>query len=71
MKGRTERILIIFAFAIFLQNTSLASAQSCRWDGTAPFCGGECGDGETEINRLGSIPDFWEPPFVNSNSNFD
>ncbi|HEY5802025.1 MAG TPA: hypothetical protein VIT92_17510 [Burkholderiaceae bacterium] len=28
-----------------------AQSQTCRWDGTAPFCSGECGDGETEKTR--------------------
>ena len=47
-----------------------ALAQTCRWDGTAPFCDGSCGGGETELTRLGSIPDFWTAPFVNSNPPF-
>jgi hypothetical protein len=45
-------------------------AQSCRWDGTAPLCNGSCGSNETELTRLGSIPDFWVPPFVNQNPPF-
>jgi hypothetical protein len=48
----------------------LAIAQSCRWDGTAPFCSGSCGGGETELTRLGSIPDFWVPPYVYQNPPF-
>ncbi|MEM9594660.1 MAG: hypothetical protein AAGD06_10360 [Acidobacteriota bacterium] len=27
---------------------------TCRWDGTAPFCGGECEDDEFEVKRCGS-----------------
>jgi hypothetical protein len=45
-------------------------AQSCRWDGTAPFCSGSCGDNEMEMTDLGSIPDFWVPPFVYVNPPF-
>ena len=47
-----------------------AAAQSCRWDGTAPLCSGSCGGGETEMTRLGGLPDFWIPPFVNANPPF-
>jgi hypothetical protein len=27
------------------------SYSSCRWDGTAPFCKGQCLPGEIEVNR--------------------
>ncbi len=47
-----------------------AAAQSCRWDGTAPFCSGSCGSNETEVTRLDGIPSFWVPPFVNQNPPF-
>jgi len=56
--------LVACAFAFFIFDVSSAPAQTCRWDGTAPFCSGECGGNETELTRLGSIPDFWIPPFV-------
>jgi hypothetical protein len=45
-------------------------AQSCRWDGTSPFCSGSCGAGENEVTRLAGIPDFWEPPIVNMDAEF-
>ena len=61
---------IVFAFALFTLDIPLAAAQSCRWDGTAPFCSGSCGANETELTRLGSIPDFWVSPFVNQNPPF-
>ena len=44
---------------------SSAIAQTCRWDGTAPFCNGECGANETETARLDKIPDFWVYPYAN------
>jgi hypothetical protein len=44
-----------------------ATAQSVRWDGTAPFCSGECGPNETEIDRRdtspGSPPEYNGPQF--------
>jgi len=66
-------ISLLFAFtlfALFTLNVPSAAAQTCRWDGTAPLCGGECSGNETEISRLGSIPDFWVPPFVSQNPSF-
>ncbi|WP_454752644.1 hypothetical protein [Cupriavidus necator] len=42
---------------------SLALAQTCRWDGTAPFCSGSCRDGESETMRLSSSPDHWQDAF--------
>ena len=63
-------ILIVFVFALFTINVSIASAQTLRWDGTAPFCSGSCGGNETEITRLDAIPDFWVPPFVNLTAPF-
>lgn len=47
-----------------------AVAQTCRWDGTAPLCDGECNGDETEITRLDSVPSHWTPPFVNQNPPF-
>lgn len=43
-----------------------AGAQSCRWDGTAPFCDGSCSGSEVELTRLDGLPPFWNPPFVNT-----
>jgi hypothetical protein len=72
MKTRIWKVpaLMVFAFASLALDTLHAHAQSCRWDGTAPFCSGECGGGETELTRLDSIPDFWVPPFVYINPPF-
>lgn len=42
---------------------SLALAQTCRWDGTAPFCSGSCRGGESETMRLSSSPDHWQDAF--------
>jgi hypothetical protein len=63
-------VLFIFTFALLILNIPNALAQTCRWDGTAPFCSGKCSGSETEITRLDSIPDFWVPPFVNQNPSF-
>lgn len=63
-------LLVVVAFALFMLNLPFASAQSCHWAGTAPFCSGACGGNETELTRLGGIPDFWVPPFVNVNPPF-
>jgi hypothetical protein len=66
------RVLAVvpFAFALFAVHVPHATAQSCRWDGTAPLCSGECGGDETEVTRLDAIPDFWIPPMVNQNPDF-
>ena len=69
MNTRRACALIIVATALFTLKIPL-TAQTCRWDGTAPFCNGACGANETEISRLGSIPDFWVPPFVSQNPPF-
>jgi hypothetical protein len=50
-------------------NVSKATAQSCRWDGTGPFCGGECSAGEQEITRLSTWPGHWTPVIVNPAAN--
>ena len=72
IKPKVRGILtqFILAFTIFTLMPLAVLAQSCHWDGTAPFCSGSCGANETEITRLGSIPDFWVPPFVNQNPPF-
>jgi hypothetical protein len=62
--------LIVAAVALFTLDIPLASAQSCRWDGTAPLCNGSCGGNETEVTRLDAIPSFWVPPFVTVNPPF-
>jgi hypothetical protein len=42
---------IVIAFATVALVSSHADPQTCRWDGSAPFCDGECGAGETEKTR--------------------
>jgi hypothetical protein len=66
-----RRILapVVFAIALFTLDIPFVAAQ-CRWDGTAPFCNGQCGNNETEKARLDSIPDFWVPPYTNQNPPF-
>ncbi len=44
---------IVFLLAA-LAAPAPGQAQTCRWDGTAPFCSGECGDNETEKLRASS-----------------
>jgi len=62
---------VLLQLTVILGLTSrIANAQSCRWDGTAPLCSGSCNANETELTRLGSIPDFWVPPFVYQNPPF-
>lgn len=51
MCARLLSWLFLLGLALIAFSPDPARAQSCRWDGTAPFCGGECGDGETEMNR--------------------
>jgi hypothetical protein len=70
MDSRRVLALVAFAFALLLLDPPWAAAQTCRWDGTSPFCDGSCGGDETEVTRLGSIPSFWTPPFVNQNPPF-
>src|SRR5687767_3910069 len=60
---------ITFAWVALAVTPSLAQTD-CRWDGTAPFCGGSCSGDETEMTRLDAIPDFWIPPMVNQNPSF-
>jgi hypothetical protein len=67
---RFKRMLVLIAFAFAMLGISRARAQTCRWDGTAPLCSGSCNGNETEVTRLGSIPDFWVPPFVNQTPPF-
>lgn len=59
---------MMFAGLALFFSASVAYSQSCRWDGTAPFCNGSCGGNEMEVTRLDAIPDFWVPPFVNGPS---
>ena len=69
MSIRTLAAPFVIAF-MFLVSLAPASAQNCRWAGTAPICNGSCGAHETEMTRLGSIPDFWTAPFVSQTPPF-
>lgn len=52
MKFRQRVFPIECALVILLiGNVGNVSGQQCRWDGTAPYCAGECGPGETEVHR--------------------
>lgn len=57
------------AFVLLLIAAPNAAAQSCRWDGTAPICGGECGAGEEEITRLSTWPGHWTPAVTSPTAN--
>ena len=70
MDGARMLAILAFTSTLLALNVPQAAAQTCRWDGTAPFCDGECGGNETEITKLDAIPDFWVPPFVNQNPPF-
>ena len=70
MKTRMMYVFSVFAFSCLSSLISTAEAQNCRWDGTAPWCAGECSGNETEVTRLDAIPAFWVPPFVYVNPPF-
>jgi hypothetical protein len=70
MHARRMLMLVILAFVLLALDSFQAAAQTCRWDGTSPFCDGECGDNESEIARLSAIPPHWTPPFVIQNPPF-
>lgn len=70
MNSTRQALSLVFAILLSIASIPDAHAQSCRWDGTAPLCAGACGGNETEVTRLGSLPDYWIPPFVNQNVPF-
>lgn len=57
--GNRPFLFLAIVSAIFVLSAVEAAAQSCRWDGTGPFCSGSCGSGEQEITRLQTWPGFW------------
>lgn len=57
------RICLFFTCAVQLALPTFAVAQTYRWDGTAPFCSGECNSNEIEITRATSPPG--SPPAYN------
>lgn len=61
-------VLIVSLLALLPQ---VSFAQSCRWDGTAPWCAGACGGGETEVFRASDLPPHWKDAFpAIQNTNF-
>jgi hypothetical protein len=59
-----QRIWRCVPLLLVLFHHAPALAQTCRWDGTAPWCDGECSDDEQEITRLDGLPEHWVPPIV-------
>src|SRR4051812_41929865 len=51
MKLRAIGVLSVLTICLLAITTAPSLAQTCRWDGTAPFCNGECGNNETEVFR--------------------
>lgn len=66
---RLSALLLLMA-ALLALGSSPAAAQTCRWDGTAPLCSGECSGDETEMTRLDAVPAGWVSPFINQNPPF-
>jgi hypothetical protein len=64
MKALRVFVLIGCALVLIALDVPQAPAQTCRWDGTSPFCDGSCGNDETEILRLDTSPG--SPPVVNA-----
>lgn len=63
------KVVLIVSSIILIPQSSLA--QSCRWDGTAPWCAGACGGGETEVFRASDLPPHWKDAFPGiQNTNF-
>lgn len=56
-------LLLALVVAANLASISRANADSYRWDGTSPFCSGECGPNETEVTRASTSPG--SPPAYN------
>ena len=67
--GKRPFLFLAMVFATLIFGAVEAAAQSCRWDGTAPFCSGSCASGEQEITRLQTWPGFWTPVIVNPATN--
>ena len=59
--------LVVVPLALLAIRPPQATAQTYRWDGTAPVCDGSCGANETEITRAavinGAPPGYYGPPF--------
>jgi Bacterial tandem repeat domain 1 len=61
--SRRRTVVLNGLVSLLLLGASSARAQTCRWDGTSPFCDGECSGNETEITRAGTAPG--SPPAYN------
>ena len=55
-RSRKIFLWIIFAFFSLLLLNGRASAQTCSWQGTSPFCSGTCGANESEETRSRTDP---------------
>jgi hypothetical protein len=55
----------VFSCVALTLGPAPARAQTCRWDGTAPYCAGECGIGETEEGRASAAHMVTSLPSVN------
>ncbi|CAN7757911.1 hypothetical protein LJR296_006854 [Cupriavidus necator] len=63
-----NRILVTLSLSLL---PGIGLAQTCRWDGTAPWCSGSCGSGETEMARVSDLPEHWKQAFpIAQNTNF-
>jgi hypothetical protein len=66
-----QLLKIVLAFLVITLLPQSAFAQSCRWDGTAPWCAGACRGGETEVFRASDLPPHWKDAFpAVQNTNF-
>jgi Polyglycine hydrolase-like, structural repeat len=56
-------MVVVFALALLaMESPQTAVETDCHWVGTAPFCDGECPEGESEMSRLSSLAG---PPYSN------
>jgi hypothetical protein len=64
MKIWTKQVKGALLFVLITAAVSVVHGQSCRWDGTAPFCSGQCTGNEKEMTRASDPPsDPTGPPF--------
>jgi DNA-binding transcriptional regulator of glucitol operon len=63
MNARSAFALVALTSTLFALNLPQAAAQTCRWDGTGPFCDGACSGGESEVTRAATSPG--SPPAYN------
>jgi hypothetical protein len=65
MKSWKLLAVVASASGLLAVAASLVAAEECRWDGTSPWCAGECRSDENEAARLDKIPAGWHAPYVN------